>query len=67
MTTLTVWDLWDDPVAVAELLQLWDDVRGAAGGGLGCGLPLDSRGHKQQRQSETCVGYSFLSPLSVED
>jgi len=35
MTTPTVRDLWDDPVAVAELLQLWDDVRGAAGGGLG--------------------------------
>jgi len=39
MTTLTVQDLWDDPVAVAELLQLWDDVRGAAGGGPGSGLP----------------------------
>jgi len=25
--------------AAAELLQLWDDVRGAAGGGLGSGLP----------------------------
>jgi len=30
--------MWDDPVAVAELLQQWDDVRGAAGGGLGSGL-----------------------------
>jgi len=39
MTPLTVLDLWDAPVAVAELLQLWDDVRGAAGGGLGSGLP----------------------------
>jgi len=38
MTTLTVQDLWDDSVAVAELLQQWDDVRGAAGGGLGSGL-----------------------------
>jgi len=37
MTTLTVQDLLDDPVA--DLLQLWDDVRGAAGGGLGSGLP----------------------------
>jgi len=35
MTTLTVRDLWDDPVVVAELLQLWDDVCGAAGGGQG--------------------------------
>jgi len=26
-------------VAVAELLQQWNDVRGAAGGGLGSGLP----------------------------
>jgi len=32
-------DLWDDHVAVVELLQLWDDVRGAAGRGLGYGLP----------------------------
>jgi len=39
MTTLTVQDLWDDPVTVAELLQHWDDVRGAAGGGLRSGLP----------------------------
>jgi len=39
MTTQMVLDLWDDPVAVEELLQLWDDVRGAAGGGLGSGLP----------------------------
>jgi len=39
MTTLTARDLWDDPVAVAELLQLWDDVRGSAEGGLGSGLP----------------------------
>jgi len=39
MTTLTVRDLWVDPVAVAELLQLWDDVRAAAGGGLGSGVP----------------------------
>jgi len=38
LTTLTVRDLWDDPVAVADLLQLWDDVREAAVGGLGSGL-----------------------------
>jgi len=31
--------MWDDPVAVAGLLQQRDDVRGAAGGGLGSGLP----------------------------
>jgi RNA polymerase subunit RPABC4/transcription elongation factor Spt4 len=38
-TTLTTRDLWTDPVAVAALLQLWDDVLGAAGGGgLGSGL-----------------------------
>jgi len=46
MTTLTVRDLWDDPVA--KLLQQWDDVRGAAGGGLGSGLPLDLSGRKRQ-------------------
>ena len=34
-TTLTPRDLWDDPVAVAELLQQWDDAQGAAGGGPG--------------------------------
>jgi len=39
MTTLMVWDLWDDPVAVVELLQQWDDLRRAAGGRLGSGLP----------------------------
>jgi len=39
MTTQTVRDLLDDPVVVVELLQQWDDVRGAAGGGLGSGLP----------------------------
>jgi len=39
MTTITVRDLWGDPVAVEELLQFWDDVHGAAGGGLGSGLP----------------------------
>jgi len=39
MTTLTAQDLWDNPVTVAELLQLWDDVRAAAGGGLGSLLP----------------------------
>jgi len=39
MTTLTVLDLWDDPAAVAELLQLWGDVRVAAEGGLGSSLP----------------------------
>jgi len=50
MTTLMVWDLWDDPVEVTELLQLWDDVHGAVGGSLGSGLPCDSRGHKQPKQ-----------------
>src|SRR2546425_5236156 len=37
-TTLTARDLWDDPVAVAALLQQWDDALGAAGGGLGSSL-----------------------------
>jgi len=32
-------DLWDDTVALVELLQLWDNVCGAAGGGLGSGRP----------------------------
>jgi len=36
MTTLTVWNLWDDPVAVAKLLQQWGFVRGR---GMGSGLP----------------------------
>jgi len=39
MTTMTVQDLWDDPVAEAELLQQWDDVCRAAGRGLGSRLP----------------------------
>jgi len=39
MTTITVRDLLDDPVAVVELLQQWNDVRVAAGRGLGSGLP----------------------------
>jgi len=38
-TTLTVRDQWDNPLAVAELLHYGDDVCGAAGGGLGYGLP----------------------------
>jgi len=38
MTTITARDMWNDPVEVAELLQLWDDVLGEAGGGLGSGL-----------------------------
>jgi hypothetical protein len=33
-TSLTAQDLWDDPVAVAELLAQWDDALGAAGGGV---------------------------------
>ena len=37
-TTLTTQDLWNDPVAVAALLQQWDDAMGAAGGGLGPSL-----------------------------
>ena len=37
-TSLTTLDLWDDPVAVATLLQQWDDALGAAGGGTGSGL-----------------------------
>ena len=28
-------DLWNEPVAVAELLQQWEDALAAAGGGLG--------------------------------
>jgi len=39
MTSMTVRDLWGNPVAVTELLQQWDDGCGAAGGGLGPGLP----------------------------
>ena len=37
-TTLSVLDLWDDPVAVAALLQKWENVLGAAGGGVVTGL-----------------------------
>jgi len=40
MAALTVRDLWDNLVVLGELLQQWDDVRGASGGGLGSsGLP----------------------------
>jgi len=36
---LTPGDLsWSKPVAVADLLQLWTDVQGAAGGGARSGL-----------------------------
>ena len=38
-TSLVPTDLWRDPVAVATLLQQWDDALGAAGGGLRSGLP----------------------------
>jgi len=31
--SLTPVDLWSNPVAVADLLQLWADAQGAAGGG----------------------------------
>jgi len=31
-------DLWYNPVAVADLLQLWTDAQGAAGGGAMSGL-----------------------------
>ena len=34
-TNLKPLDLWDEPVAVAELLQQWTDAMAAAGGGLG--------------------------------
>ena len=34
-TNLKPLDLWDEPVAVAELLQQWKDAQAAAGGGLG--------------------------------
>jgi len=31
-------DLWSNPVAMADLLQLWTDEQGAAGGGARFGL-----------------------------
>jgi len=34
-TNLNPLDLWDEPVAVAELLQQWKDAMAAAGGGSG--------------------------------
>jgi len=34
-TNLRPGDLWNDPVAVADLFQQWRDALGAAGGGLG--------------------------------
>ena len=34
-THLKPLDLWNEPVAVAELLQRWTDALAAAGGGLG--------------------------------
>ena len=37
-TTLTIQDLWNNPVAVAALLQQWYDVQSAAGGGPGSSL-----------------------------
>ena len=32
-TSLTTMDLWNDPVSVTSLLQMWEDVLGSAGGG----------------------------------
>jgi len=37
-TSLTPGDLWSNPVAVADLLQHWTDMQGAAGGGARSGL-----------------------------
>ena len=37
-TTLTIQDLWNNPVAVAALLQQWYDVQSAAGGSPGSSL-----------------------------
>jgi len=39
-TSLTPWDLWSNPVAVADLLQVRTDTQGAAGGGARSGLNL---------------------------
>ena len=36
----SVWDLWDDPVGVAALLQQWTDAQGAAVGGTPIQSPL---------------------------
>jgi len=37
-TSFTPGDLWSNPVAVADLQQLWTDAQGAAGGGARSGL-----------------------------
>jgi len=37
-THLKLLDLWNEPVAVAELLQQWKDALAAAGGGLGTSI-----------------------------
>jgi len=39
-------DLWSNPVAVAELLQLWTDAQSAARGGARSGLIWDWTGKK---------------------
>jgi len=36
-------DLWYNPVAVADLLQLWADAQGASGGGVRSGLNCELR------------------------
>jgi len=38
LASLTLGDLWSNPVVVADFLQLWTDAQGAAGGGARSGL-----------------------------
>ena len=38
-TTLTVWDLWTDPMGVAALLDVWEGEAGRAPSGMGSTPP----------------------------
>ena len=49
-TSLTTMDLWNDPVSVTSLLQMWEDVLGSAGGGnVVPGLIWGRVGHKREK------------------
>jgi len=50
-TSFTTGDLWSNPVAVANLLQLWTDTPGAAGGGARSGVAWKNRPQTNRRRA----------------
>jgi len=59
-TSFTPGYLWSNPVAVADLLQLWTDVQGAAGGGARVGLNWDLTAIKVSIYNILNVSYPTL-------